>query len=68
MKTEQQMQIEQLPIGELRHDSAVKRIEELNQAGMGIAGHILYSFKPGNRVGSHTRISAGFPKIIPNRF
>ena len=68
MKTLQQIQIEQVPIGELRHDPGMKRIEELNRAGMGIAGHILYSFKPRNQVGSHTRISAGFPKIIPNRF
>ena len=68
MKTLQQIQIEQVPIGELRHDSAVKRIEQLKRAGMGIAGHILYRSKPRNQAGSHTRISAGFPKIIPNRF
>ena len=68
MKTLQQIQIEQVPIGELRPDPTMKQIEELNRAGMGIAGHILYRSQPGNRVGSHTRISAGFPKIIPNRF
>ena len=35
MKTTQQIQIEQVPIGELRPDPAVKRIEQLNQTGMG---------------------------------
>ena len=49
------IQIEQVPIGELRHDPTMKQIEELNQAGMGVAGHILYRSKPRNQVGSFTR-------------
>ena len=43
------IQIEQVPIGELRHDSAVKRIEQLKRASMGIAGHILYRSQPRNQ-------------------
>ena len=43
MKTLQQIRIEQIPIGELRHNPAVKRREQLNQASMGVGGAILYN-------------------------
>ena len=45
MKTLQQIQVEQVSIGELRPDQAMKRIEEINRAGMGVGGLNIYSFK-----------------------
>ena len=68
MKTLQQIQIEQIPIGELRHNPAMKRIEEINRAGIGIAGHIIYSLSNLNQVCPHTLIIASFPNKNPNRF
>jgi hypothetical protein len=43
MKTLQQIRIEQIPIGELRHNPAVKRREQLNQVGMGVGGSIIHN-------------------------
>ena len=68
MKTLQQIQVEQVSIGELRPDQAMKRIEEINRAGMGVGGLNIYSFEPRNHVSSHTLIFAGFSLKIPNRF
>ena len=68
MKTAQQIQIEQIPFGELRPDPAMKRIEEINRAGMGVGGLNIYSYKSRNHVSSHTLIFAGFSLKIPNRF
>ena len=68
MKTAQQIQIEQVPIGELRPDPAMKRIEEINRAGMGVGGLNIYSFKSRNHVSSHTLIFASFPRKNSNRF
>ena len=68
MKTAQQIQIEQIPLGELRPDPAMKRIEEINRAGMGVGGLNIYSYKSRNHVSSHTLIFAGFSLKIPNRF
>ena len=68
MKMAQQIQIEQIPLGELRPDPAMKRIEEINRAGMGVGGLNIYSYKSRNHVSSHTLIFAGFSLKIPNRF
>ena len=57
MKTAQQIQIEQVPIGYLRPGPSMKRIEELSRAGIGIAGHNLYRFK-------HGKPSVQFPATI----
>jgi len=67
MKTAQ-IQIEQVPIGELRPDPAVKRIEQLNQTGMGVAGHILYRSQPRNQACRRVLQFAGFREINSNRF
>ena len=68
MKTLQQIQIEQVSIGDLRPDPAMKRIEEINQAGMGVGGLNIYSFKSRNHMCPYARIIASFPKINSNRF
>ena len=68
MKTLQQIQIEQVSIGDLRPDPAMKRIEEINQAGMGVGALNIYSFKSRNQVCPHARIIASFPNKNPNRF
>ena len=73
MKTHQQIQIEQIPFGELRRDPALKQREQLNQAGMGVGGQLSTTLQPRNQCAptrelsrvSQIKIRIDFRRLTP---